>query len=131
MPKKLNWNFVSKLKFQNVNEFKDWYMDLNAIVKHNNLVTCNCCISHNKQHKMKEIRLACNSEACYNTGQACDFKYKVLHCSKQHDKYFIYQHGEHAGVAVAKEKKRGIKNYVKRMIKECMKKTSACQLKFK
>jgi hypothetical protein len=75
--------------FQNVNEFKDWYMDLNAIVKHNNLVTCNCCISHNKQHKMKEIRLACNSEACYNTGQACDFKYKVLHCSKQHDKFYL------------------------------------------
>ncbi len=26
-------------------------MDLNAIGKHNSLVTCNCCISNNKQAK--------------------------------------------------------------------------------
>ena len=39
---------------------------------------------------------------------------------KQHDKYFIYQHREHVGKPEAKEKKRGIKNYVKSMIKECI-----------
>jgi hypothetical protein len=66
MPKKLNWNFVSKLKFQNVNEFKDWYMDLNAIVKHNNLVTCNCCIRNNKQAKqLKESKFVKLDEHLY------------------------------------------------------------------
>jgi hypothetical protein len=121
MPKKINWNFVGISKFKDLNEFKDWYSGVNAIVKHNNSVTCtSCCGGSKPVHQMNEIRLVCNSQACNNKERTCEFKYKVLHCSKQHEKYRIYEHGVHAGVPDTDEKKRGIKNYVKDMIKECI-----------
>lgn len=121
MPKKINWNFVGISKFKDLNEFKDWYSGVNAIVKHNNSVTCtSCCGGSKPVHQMNEIRLVCNSQACNNKERTCEFKYKVLHCSKQHEKYRIFEHGVHAGVPDTDEKKRGIKNYVKDMIKECI-----------
>ena len=76
MPKKINLKLVETSKFKDLNEFKDWYSGLNAIVKHNNSVTCtSCCGGSEQLHQMNEIRLVCNSQACNTKKRTCELKY--------------------------------------------------------
>jgi hypothetical protein len=118
MPKKLLWKETSKLKFNNNNELKDWYSkSLEAIVKHCNEVSCQCCTAV-ENHKMKDIRLICNRNTCNNENRLCDVKYKILRCCNK-NKYTVYQIGDHVNnneENVDKSSKRGIQHYVKDLI---------------
>ena len=81
MPKKLVWKIMSKLNFSNNSEFKDWVSSsLNAIITHNNSVTCTCCYDLDKHHNMNYILLMCNKASCNSEDHLCDVKYIIIRC---------------------------------------------------
>ncbi len=79
MPKQSVWKIVSKLNFSNNSEFKDWVSSsLNAIITHNNSVTCTCCNDLDKHHKMNYILLKCNKTSCNSEDHLYDVKYILI-----------------------------------------------------
>ena len=111
---KFQWKLCKKMSLDKLS-FKDWYTnDLAACVIKNDLIGCTCCDEKNS-HKMRCIRLDCNSTQC-NIEKLCEVKYKILQCTRKANVYVMYKLNDHPSGVEVNKKSRGISNKVKEII---------------